>query len=115
MARISARRISPKLQNQMFYLFWKNLADLKKPRDLEFLTTDLFSPVERLMIAKRFMIAVLLRMGQSFRKICSTLKVSPNTVNSVAHRLRRKNSPYLSLVKKFLSGGKVKKLVGPFS
>jgi len=115
MARISSRRISPKLQNQMLYLFWKNLADLKRPRDLEFLTTDLFSPVERLMIAKRFMIAVLLYQGQSFRKICTTLKVSPNTVNSVAHKLHRKKSAYLTLVKKFLSDHKVKKLVESFS
>lgn len=98
----------------MFFLFWKSLADIKKVKDLEFLTNDLFSRVERLMIAKRFMIALLLKRGLSFREVSESLKVSPNTVSSVAKKIKRSTRGYRQLLKRFLADKKIKKMVDSF-
>lgn len=115
MARISTRKLSPKSQNQMFFLFWKTLADFKRPRDLEFLTNDLFSPVEKIMIAKRFMIALLLARGLTFRQICQSIKVSPNTVNAVAHKVNRKSRSYGRMVESLVKKSDITRILSNFS
>lgn len=99
----------------MFFLFWKSLADLKSARDLEFLTNDIFSPVEKVMIAKRFMIALLLHKGLSFRQICKVLKVSPNTVNSIARKINKNTRGYGQLMGKTLKDPQVGKIINAFS
>ncbi len=99
----------------MFFLFWKSLADLKSARELEFLTNDLFSPVEKVMIAKRFMIALLLHKGLSFRQICKVIKVSPNTVNSIARKINKNSRGYGQLMGKTLKNPQVSKLLTTFS
>ncbi len=111
MTRISSQRLRPKLQNQMFYLFWKFLADLKSPKDLEFFTSRLFSPAEKVMIAKRFMIALLIEKGLSFRRVCGVLKVSPNTVSSVVHSARRRTQAEKRLLGSFLKTNIVSKIL----
>lgn len=114
MTRISSKKLAPKAQNQMFFLFWKTLAGFKNARDLEFLTNDLFSPVEKVMIAKRFMIALLLHKGLSFRQICKVLKVSPNTVNSIARKINRDSRGYGQLVGKSFRNPQVAKMLNGF-
>lgn len=99
----------------MFFLFWKTLADFKKPSDLEFLTNDLFSQVEKVMIAKRFMIALLLHRGLTFRQICETLRVSPNTVNSVARKINRKSRGYGQMLKSLANRHEAEKILSNFS
>lgn len=111
MTRISNQRLKPKLQNQMFYLFWKFLADLKSPKDLEFFTARLFSPAEKVMLAKRFMIALLLEQGLSFRRVCQVLKVSPNTVSSVVRSSRRRTLSEKRLLSSFLKTSLTSKIL----
>jgi len=115
MTRISSKKLAPKAQNQMFFLFWKTLAGFKNARDLEFLTNDLFSPVEKIMIAKRFMIALLLHKGLSFRQICKTLKVSPNTVNSIARKINKNSRGYGQILGKTLKSPQAGKVISTFS
>lgn len=115
MARISARRLNPKLQNRMFYIFWKSLAELTQARELEFLTNDLFSPVEKIMITKRFLVAILLLQGASFRQICNLLKVSPNTVNNVSKKIRGKSRGFSQILSHLLRHRDVAKFVESFS
>lgn len=114
MARISSRKLTPKLQNRMFYIFWKSLADLGSVRELEFLTNDLFSPVEKVMMAKRFLAAILLLQGLSFRRICSLLRLSPNTVNSVAKKIRRRNRGYGQVLTAILKRPETHKFIQGF-
>ena len=114
MTRISSKKLAPKAQNQMFFLFWKTLADLKTARDLEFLTNDLFSPVEKIMISKRFMIALLLHKGLSFRQICKVLRVSPNTVNSIARKINKNSRGYGQLMGRTLKNPQVAKMLPTF-
>ena len=111
MTRVSNQRLKPKLQNQMFFLFWKFLADLKSPKELEFFTARLFSSSEKVMIAKRFMIALLLEQGLSFRRICQVLKVSPNTVSSVVHSSHRRSQTEKRLFSTFLKINLVSKIL----
>lgn len=114
MARISKRKLSVKQQNQMLFLFWKTLADFKRPRDLEFLTKDLFSPTEKVMIVKRFMIALLLHHGLSFRRTGQVLKVSPNTVNTVAQKIKQRSFGYGTMVKALLKRSDVQLILKTF-
>ncbi|MCL5004270.1 MAG: Trp family transcriptional regulator [Patescibacteria group bacterium] len=114
MTRVSSRKLTAKNQNRMFYLFWKSVAGLKDVREMEFFTGSLFSPVEKVMIAKRFMIALLLCEGLSFRQICDTLKVSPNTISSVSKKLNRNRGGYAKIIDRFLKDTQVKKLSETF-
>ncbi len=73
-----------------------NLADTKQMANL---LDSLFTQTERLMLAKRLAIAVLLERGLSYKKISSMLKVSSVTIGSVRNSIMRNNDPYINLVK----------------
>lgn len=73
-----------------------NLVDAKQMTNM---LDGLFTRTERLMLAKRLAIAVLLERGLSYKKISSMLKVSSVTIGSVRNGILKNNSPYMNLIK----------------
>ena len=74
-------RISEKLIEQC--------ARLKTKKHAQRFLTELFSETERIMLAKRFAILILLQQGYSFTIITQTLKVSPSTIARVARHKKQ--------------------------
>lgn len=84
MSQVSRRWLAKDVERRMFEVFWKSLADLKKPKEIQRFLYDLLSPTEQIMIAKRLAIAILLQKGYSYEAICDVLKVSPTTVGKIS-------------------------------
>ncbi len=55
---------------------------------------DLFTPTEKVMLAKRLMASILLQKGYGYLAICKMLKLSKATVNVVHRDIERSGEGY---------------------
>ena len=83
MAQVSKYPISKDIADRIFDIFIKTLLKIQNPQDAQNLTNDLFSPTEKIMLAKRLAIAFLLMKNYQYREISKLLRVSVATVASV--------------------------------
>ncbi|MBI4067769.1 hypothetical protein HY407_05290 [Candidatus Gottesmanbacteria bacterium] len=85
MGRVSKRRLDREVEERMFEIFRSYLASLTNPFHIEEFMTTLLSYTEKITLAKRFAIAILLNRGHTYEQIDETLKVSKATILGV-HR-----------------------------
>ena len=71
------------VEERMFEVFEKTFLGLKSAESARLLLGDLLTRTEKIMIAKRLAIAVLLAKGYDYRAIINTLNVSFTTINAV--------------------------------
>ena len=69
---------------------------------MEDLFDSLFTKTERLMLAKRLAIALLLERGRSYKDISRVLKVSSVTIGLVRNNIMKGNQPYSDLIRNLL-------------
>lgn len=81
--QLSKQKLNKSIEKQIYAVFHRLVADLKKPDEVERIFKELLSPVEYQVIAKRLAIAIFLDKGRSYENIKSTLKVSSATIASV--------------------------------
>lgn len=84
MSQISRRKMNESVEQKVFSLFSEVLVNLNKKEEIESFITDLLSPTERTMLAKRLSIALLLSRGYNYEEICNILKVSTETIGRIA-------------------------------
>lgn len=84
MTRVSKYPLDKSLEQEMFGQFWVSLSRLHDAHAASSFFSDLLSPTEELMLAKRFTVAVLLLRGKKPVDIVSTLHVSFSTISSVS-------------------------------
>lgn len=84
MPQISRQKLDKTIATEMFAQFWDSVSQLRTASDASAFFTDLLTPTEEIMLAKRFMIAVLLNRGKKPIEIGSILHVSFSTINGVA-------------------------------
>lgn len=108
---ISRRVLNQELEKHILTLFAKTISDLKDLKDIEIFIADLLSPTEKVMLAKRLAIAILLQKGYTYAEIDQTLKVSSPTINKVAFWLKHGKSGYKNVVKKILDEKKREELM----
>lgn len=98
MAQVSKYPISSKVADRIFGLFIKTLTkirDVKEARDFSY---DLFTPVEKIMLAKRIAIAYLLIKGYKYREISKLLRVSLTTIGSVNLAIKLGGGGYTRMI-----------------
>lgn len=100
MAQVSKRVMSGKVQERIFKIFWQSLASCKDTESVSKFLEDLLTPTEKIMLAKRVSIALMLLKGYDYRSICNTLKVSSPTIWSVNLWLKTKGSGYKAVLEK---------------
>lgn len=93
----------------MFELFWRAFQDLDKGEEIQSFLSDLLTRTERVMLAKRLSIALLLTKGYDYQTIKDILKVSSSTIGSIASWLDRSGEGYKLLLEKWLKEEKMKK------
>lgn len=98
MSKISRRIFDKELENKIFEVFLKTIADIKTPGEARNFIEDLLSPAERIMITKRLAIAVLLTKGKTYEYIDHTLKVSRATIMIVSLWLKHGKGGYKKVV-----------------
>lgn len=103
MAQISKYPVSKEVSDRMFEIFQNTISSLSKKEDIEEFLGELLSPIEKIMLAKRLSIAVLLAKGYSYPSICGILKVTPRTIASVSLSLKYRGRGYQKAVERILS------------
>ena len=68
------------LEGKLFDIYFQIVCSVQNQKDFSSVFLDIFTPTERLMIAKRIVIMLLLIKEIDYRSICKVLKVSVATV-----------------------------------
>lgn len=111
MPQVSKYPLAKNTQGRLYRLFWETIADLKDPLKVEEFFDDLLTPTEKIMLAKRLAIAVMLIKGYDYASIRSLLKVSPGTIGSISLWLKYSGSGYRKIVEKLLKKEKFEKIL----
>lgn len=84
MSQVSRRIVRAEVQEKIIETLLEAIAQLKNKQDIQAFVNDLLTPVERIMIAKRLAIAVLLLKGWSYDATGDLLKVSTDTIARIS-------------------------------
>ena len=102
MSQVSKRLVEREIEERIFEVFFKSLADLHRIGEIKKYLFDLLSPVERTMIAKRLAIAILLTKGYSYAAIGDIVKVSGTTIASISVWIQHSGKGFEMVIKKIL-------------
>src|SRR3989344_8389726 len=80
MPHVSQKRIKKEVFKRMSDEFINSVSSLKTYLEIKGFLNELLTPTERIMLAKRLAIILMLRKGYPFIIIERTLKLSPSTV-----------------------------------
>ena len=87
MTNISKKPLPLEQLDALFHQLSCSLAALK-PNHIDFFLTELLGEEERIMIAKRLAVIIMLIQGHSLYKIATVLKLSTSTVDSIHKKLK---------------------------
>ncbi len=100
MTQVSRMPLPKGLEEQMHRLFRRSFVHLQSETDVSSFLEDLLTPTEKIMLAKRLAIAVLLSKGHTQRDVGKILKVSLPTVNDVSYSLKYRGAGYKKVIDK---------------
>lgn len=100
MTQISRRPMSKALEEQMHKAIRKAFADLRSEKEVDAFLDDLLTPTEKVMLAKRLAIAILLDRGYDQRTVHTIMRTSLRTVNMVNFWLKNKGNGYRIVLEK---------------
>ena len=92
MTQVSRFLLKPEVWEKVFDLFSDTFLRIKDKEKLNNFFDSFFSPTEKIMLAKRLAIAVLLAKGNDYHTIKTTLRVTSGTVSKVKLLMNTKNS-----------------------
>ncbi|HLB34923.1 MAG TPA: Trp family transcriptional regulator [Chthoniobacterales bacterium] len=101
MAQISKKYLSEDIQNKISGTLMEAVSQVKGRQDTQLFLNDLLTPTERVVLAKRLAIAVLLIKGWGYLAIQNFLKVSSDTVGKVS-QIVKNNRGYRRIVERML-------------
>ena len=84
MPLVSKRKLQKDIEAKMYETFWEAISKVKSKSEVQGFLSDLLSPVESTMVAKRLAIAALLLRGYGYENIMNLLKVSGATIAKVS-------------------------------
>lgn len=99
MSQVSRRLVRGEIQTKMYETLFESISKLKSRQEIIEFLNDLFSPVERTMIAKRLAIAAFLARNYDYQTISDLLKVSSTTISKVSLTLNY-NTGYKNVINK---------------
>ena len=101
MAQISKKYLSAEVQNRITQTLLEAVSQVRGKEDTSLFLNDLLSPTEKVVLAKRLAIAVLLLKGWGYESIQNFLKVSSDTVGKVSLTVKQ-NQGYRKIVERML-------------
>lgn len=108
MAQVSRYPLSPKVYERIFEILFESILKIKNKKEAEDFLGEFLSPTEKIMLAKRISIAVLLAKDYDYRAIIKTLHVSFPTIAGVSASVKYASGGYRRVVEKLLKDEKVK-------
>lgn len=88
MPHVSRKKIKKEIATELADQFLTFLSTAQSKAEARILANELLSQTERVMLAKRLAIVVLLVRGYSFQQIGESLGVTPQTVTRIWHGLK---------------------------
>ncbi|MFC1649920.1 Trp family transcriptional regulator [Patescibacteria group bacterium] len=113
MTQVSKYPIEKAAYTSIFNGFNKVIISLKDKKDTEAFLSDFLTPTEKIMLAKRLSIALLLERKLKYREISKVLRVSTTTVSNVALAYSHSKS-YKKVIRKMLRDKKFEKQLTEF-
>lgn len=98
MTMISNYPLNEEVKKRVFEVFLNTIKDLKTNNDVDNFLEEFLSPTEKIMLAKRLSIAVLLSKDYDIRSISHILKVAKNTIVKVNLLIKHKKGFIYNLV-----------------
>lgn len=106
MPHVSRIRLSKRAEKELLHTLDVILTKIVKEEDIDTFLMSLLTPTERLMIAKRLAITILLKEGISDTQIAETLHVTRVTVSRLRYFYESRGVGY-EIVFKILSNEKI--------
>jgi uncharacterized protein YerC len=111
MSQISHLYLDKKVESRVYEVFVECIANASTSTSVNKLIADLLSPTERLMLAKRLSIALLLIKKYDQRSISNWLKVSLGTVSKVSLVLQKGSGGYAQIIHTVLKKEELQELI----
>lgn len=105
MAQISKYPINKQVYERILEVFSKTLINVTTKNKASLFINNLFTPTERVMLAKRLAISFLLEKGYPYREISKILRVSTSTIGWVS--LLREDERFRDIIKEILKDEKM--------
>lgn len=100
MSQVSRRPLRKDIEGKIETLFLNCIALCDSPQFATDFLSDLLTPTEKVMLAKRLTIAYLLLKDYDYRTITSLLRVSTPTIGSVSRVLKQRGNGLRRIVDK---------------
>lgn len=107
MSQVSKYPLSSEVEQRIDEILVETIANLHDVGEIETFLAEFISPVEKIMLAKRMAIAVLLAKGYDYEAIKKVLRVTPTTIASVSIALKYSKRGYKRAVEKILQSEKI--------
>lgn len=111
MTQVSKYPISKAIADRIFEVFLKAIVDIRSKEEADQFISDLLTPTEKVMLAKRLAIAFLLEKGYEYRTIQKIIRVSAPTITAVNIARQYGSKGYKKLIRKILKEEKLMKLL----
>lgn len=109
MPQVSKYPLSEKVYERIFDLLLRVITDSHRKNQARELLDDLLTPTEKIMLAKRLSIAILLLKEYPYESIQAILRVSRPTIADVNRSLKYQGQGYKKFAKKILKEEKMAK------
>ncbi len=107
MAQVSKYPIHKDVEKRIFGVLKETIANLRDSQEIEEFLEDFLSPVEKIMLAKRLSIALLLAKGYTYPDVAQVLRVTPSTIAAVSVHLKYAGEGYKKIVERILRDEKI--------
>lgn len=110
MAQISSKPLKEEINEQVLELLLKVVTQVYSRNEAVEILDDLLSPTEKVVLAKRLAIVLLLEKGYGYEAIEKILHVSAATIASVNIKLKFEGNGYRYFVRRVLRNQKIRKI-----
>lgn len=111
MTQVSRNPLHKEIESRVYEVLLESVAIARTHDTVQKLLDDLLSPTERLMLAKRLSIALLLMKKYDQRIISNWLKVSLGTVSKVSLSLQNGTGGYEKVIGSILQNDELKEFI----
>lgn len=84
MVQISRKKLDKDIETEMYKQFWKSLSEMRSPQESSEFFSDILTETEKVMLAKRFAVALLIVRGRTATEIRQAINVTYSTISSVS-------------------------------
>lgn len=97
--QISKKKINPRIEKQIFNIFYQVISDIKTPQEAKAFLEDILTKTELEAFAKRLAVAHYLERGRTYDNIKKNLAVSSATIATVQEQMGKGKGFALALRK----------------